>query len=138
MGWSLLLLEVLKDLDFANCNELIEKSLKIIGKTCDDLRSLNISNLLNLTDLELEYLANGCRSIQKLKLCRNEFSEISNEGLWLIVDSCSSLKLLKIFGCIQYLPRSFVRSTCNRHSNQIHTINDQFMNGLVDDSACGK
>ena len=37
-----------------DCGELIDNSLKIIGKTFDVLRSLNISNLINLKDLELE------------------------------------------------------------------------------------
>ncbi|XP_057799897.1 uncharacterized protein LOC131015510 [Salvia miltiorrhiza] len=152
----------LKELDFANCLRLTDHSLKTIGK-CADLRSLNISNLNNLTDLGLEYLANGCRSIQNLKLRHNEFSDeavaaflessgesllelllnnmakvgphtalslakrsrkllsldiswcrkISNEALGLIVDSCSSLKLLKIFGCRQ-ITNGFLEGHSNR------------------------
>ncbi|XP_042032153.1 protein AMN1 homolog isoform X2 [Salvia splendens] len=158
--------KVLKDLDFSDC-KLTDNSLKIIGTTCDDLRSLDISNLNKLTDSGLEYLANGCKSIQKLKLCRNEFSDvavaaflessgesllelflnsivkvgphtalslakcsrklvsldvswcrkISNEGLGLIVDSCSSLKMLKIFGCTQ-INKEFLEG----HSNPVVKI----------------
>ncbi|KAL3497419.1 hypothetical protein ACH5RR_040151 [Cinchona calisaya] len=152
----------LKELDFANCLDLTNCSLRVIGDTCTGLHSLNISNLDKLTDLGLQYLANGCRHIQKLKLCRNQFSDeavaafleasgeslkelslnnvtlvgpctafslakssrkllgldlswcrkITNEALGLIVDSCSSLKLVKLFGCTQ-ITNAFL----NSHSN---------------------
>ncbi|KAL6556704.1 hypothetical protein OROGR_005992 [Orobanche gracilis] len=141
----------IKELGLADCLNLTDCCLKTIGSNCADLWSLNISNVPNLTDVGLECLANGCQSIRKLKMCRNEFSDeamaayiessgesltelllnhmtkvgpntalslakhsrkllsldisfcrlITNEALGLIVDSCSSLKLLKIFGCRQ-------------------------------------
>ncbi|XP_075522408.1 DNA repair protein RAD7-like [Primulina tabacum] len=141
----------IKEFDFANCQELTDCSLKTIGSKCVDLRSLNVSYLHNLTDLGMEHLANGCKSMQKLQLCRNGFSDeaiasflescggfltelslnnvrkvgpntafslakcsrkllsldlswcrgITDESVGLIVDSCSSLKLLKVFGCKQ-------------------------------------
>ncbi|KAL0330509.1 UNVERIFIED_CONTAM: F-box/LRR-repeat protein 17 [Sesamum radiatum] len=152
----------IKELDLADCLALTDCSLKTIGSNCADLCALNIANLHNLTDLGLEYLANGCKSIQKLKLCRNGFSDeamaaflecsgeslmelllnnmtkvgpntalslakhsrkllsldiswcrrITNEALGLIVDSCSSLKLLKVFGC-----RQITNVSLNGHSN---------------------
>ncbi|KAL3655799.1 hypothetical protein CASFOL_000195 [Castilleja foliolosa] len=152
----------IKELDLADCLKLTDHCLKIIGSNCTDLHSLNISNLPNLTDLGMEYIANGCRSIRKLKLCRNEFSDeamaayieitgesltelllnhmtkvgpntalslakrsrkllsldvswcrkITNEALGLIVDSCVSLKLLKVFGC-----RQITDVFLNGHSN---------------------
>ncbi|KAL1552301.1 hypothetical protein AAHA92_13114 [Salvia divinorum] len=167
----------LKDLDFANCLELTDCSLQTIGQSCADLCSLNISNLNNLTDLGLEHLANGCRSIQKLKLRRNEFSDeavaaflessgeallelllnnmakvgpltalsvakrsrklltldvswcrkISNEALGLIVDSCSSLKLLKIFGC-----RQITTGFLEGHSNPLVKIIGSNFTPLLD------
>ncbi|KAL6553635.1 hypothetical protein OROGR_007477 [Orobanche gracilis] len=55
----------LKELDFVNCSKLTGYSLKTIGKSYADLCPLNISDKNNLTDLGLEYLANGCSSIQK-------------------------------------------------------------------------
>ncbi|KAL0311814.1 UNVERIFIED_CONTAM: F-box/LRR-repeat protein 17 [Sesamum radiatum] len=152
----------IKELDLADCLALTDCSLRTIGSNCADLCVLNIANLHNLTDLGLEYLANGCKSIQKLKLCRNGFSDeamaaflessgeslmelllnnmtkvgsntalslakrsrkllsldiswcrrITNEALGLIVDSCSSLKLLKVFGC-----RQITNVFLNGHSN---------------------
>lgn len=157
----------MKELDLANCLKLTDYSLKTIGSSCVDLCSLNISNLHNLTDIGVEYLANGCRSIQKLKLCRNGFSDeamaafiqssggsltelllnnvtkvgsntalslakysrkllsldvswccrITNKALGLIVDNCSSLRLLKIFGC-----RQITGVFINGHSNPLVRI----------------
>ncbi|PSS19327.1 F-box protein like [Actinidia chinensis var. chinensis] len=65
----------MKELDLADCTELTNRSMQIIGNTCSRLCSLNISNLHNLTDLAIQYLANGCQSIQTLKLCQNSFSD---------------------------------------------------------------
>ncbi|KAK6119635.1 hypothetical protein DH2020_046621 [Rehmannia glutinosa] len=167
----------IKELDLADCVKLTDCSLKTIGGNCADLCSLNISNLNNLTDVGMEYLANGCRSIQKLKLCRNEFSDeamaayiessgesltelllnhmtkvgpntalslakrsrkllsldiswcrrINNEALGLIVDSCSSLKLLKVFGC-----RQITDVFLNGHSNPLVRIIGQKLAPILD------
>ncbi|KAG8657231.1 uncharacterized protein LOC110612108 isoform X1 [Manihot esculenta] len=158
----------MKELVFANCVELSDISLKSVGKRCPNLCALDLSHLHNLTDKALQCLANGCQSIRKLKLCRNDFSDeaiaafleacgesinvlslnnisrvenqtalsiakcsrnllsldlswcrkLTNEALGLIVDSCSSLKVLKLFGCSQ-VTDVFL----NGHSNSlVHII----------------
>ncbi|PIN09223.1 Leucine rich repeat protein [Handroanthus impetiginosus] len=167
----------IKELDFANCLELTDSSLIEIGSNCPDLHSLNISNVARLTDLGMGYLADGCRSIRKLKLCRNSFSDeamaaflecsggsltelllnnmtmvgpltalslanrskklisldiswcrrISNEALGLIVDSCLSLKLLKVFGCRQ-ITNVFLKG----HSNPVVKIIGLSMTPILD------
>ncbi|KAK8286884.1 hypothetical protein V6Z12_D07G020700 [Gossypium hirsutum] len=141
----------MKELIFASCVELTDVSLKFVGKNCSKLCAIDLSYLRKLTDLSMRYLANGCRSINRLKLCRNGFSDeaiaafleasgssltelslnnialvglntaislskcsrklfcldlswcrnLTDEALGLVVDSCSSLKLLKLFGCTQ-------------------------------------
>ncbi|KAG8657233.1 hypothetical protein MANES_03G053200v8 [Manihot esculenta] len=63
----------MKELVFANCVELSDISLKSVGKRCPNLCALDLSHLHNLTDKALQCLANGCQSIRKLKLCRNDF-----------------------------------------------------------------
>ncbi|KAL3500857.1 hypothetical protein ACH5RR_039950 [Cinchona calisaya] len=65
----------LKELNFTNCLALTDCSLRAIGHACPGLRSLNISNLDRLTDLALQFLADGCRQIQTLKLRGNKFSD---------------------------------------------------------------
>ncbi|KAK6248900.1 hypothetical protein QUC31_020465 [Theobroma cacao] len=65
----------MKELVLANCVELTDISLKFVGKNCSRLCALDLSYLHNLTDSSMRYLANGCRSITKLKLCRNGFSD---------------------------------------------------------------
>ncbi|OMO86476.1 Leucine-rich repeat, cysteine-containing subtype [Corchorus olitorius] len=141
----------IKELVLANCVELTDVSLRIVGKNCSRLCAIDLSYLRKLTDSSMRYLANGCRSINRLKLCRNSFSDeaiaafleasggsltelslnnvtlvglntalslakcsrklfsldlswcrnLTDEALGLIVDSCLSLRLLKLFGCTQ-------------------------------------
>ncbi|XP_051114077.1 uncharacterized protein LOC127239797 [Andrographis paniculata] len=139
----------IKELGLANCMELTDESLKVIGENCSELRAIDLANLKKLTDVSIGHLANGCKAIQTLKLCRNGFSDeaiaayldlrgaclndlilnsitevsnhtalsvarncrnlrsldlswcrnLTNEAFGVIVDSCSSLELLKLFGC---------------------------------------
>ncbi|KAL7133253.1 hypothetical protein ABFS83_12G128400 [Erythranthe nasuta] len=141
----------MKELVLADCIELTDSSIKVIGDTCSKLRAIDLSNLCKLTDISIGHLANGCRAIQMLKFCRNAFSDeaiaayldvrgallndlslnnviqvsnhtalslarncrnlrsldlswcrnLTNEALGLVVDSCSSLEVLKLFGCTQ-------------------------------------
>ncbi|GER36060.1 F-box/LRR-repeat protein 2 [Striga asiatica] len=153
----------MKELVLADCLELTDFSLEVIGNICSELRAIDLSNLRKLTDASIAHLANGCRTIEILKLCRNGFSDIAiaayldvrgaslkdlslnnivqvsghtalalsrncinirsldlswcrnltNEALGLIVDSCSLLEVLKLFGCSQ-ITNVFV----NGHSNR--------------------
>ncbi|KZV57406.1 hypothetical protein F511_35156 [Dorcoceras hygrometricum] len=141
----------LKHLGLADCIELTDYSLEVIGNTCTGLRAIDLSNLCNLTDVAIGHLANGCKEVHMLRFCRNAFSDeaiaayidirgtslkdlslnnvikvsnntalsvsrncknlltldlswcrnMTNEALGLIVDSCSSLEILKLFGCTQ-------------------------------------
>ncbi|KAG8367173.1 hypothetical protein BUALT_Bualt16G0045100 [Buddleja alternifolia] len=141
----------MKELILADCMELTDSSLEVIGHTCLGLRAIDLTNLCKLTDVSIGHLANGCHAIQMIRLCRNVFSDeavaayldvrgaclkdlslnniiqvsnhtalslarncknlqnldlswcrnLTNEALGLIVDSCSSLQLVKLFGCTQ-------------------------------------
>ncbi|KAK6152007.1 hypothetical protein DH2020_014642 [Rehmannia glutinosa] len=143
----------MKELVLADCLDLTDLSLEVIGGICSDLRAVDLTNLCKLTDVSIGHLANGCGSIQMLKVCRNAFRScdeaiaayldvrgaslkdlslnniiqvsshtalslarncrnlrsldlswcrnLTNEALGLIVDSCSSLEVLKLFGCTQ-------------------------------------
>ncbi|KAJ8750807.1 hypothetical protein K2173_015988 [Erythroxylum novogranatense] len=141
----------MKELVLTDCVNLTDSSLKVISATCSGLVALDLSNLRKLTDSSLGYLANGCPQLQRLKLCRNAFSdeaiaaylessgelliELALNSIWkvgnntalsltrrarnllnldlswcrnltdaalgLIVDSCLSLRELKLFGCGQ-------------------------------------
>ncbi|XP_008786637.3 uncharacterized protein LOC103704910 [Phoenix dactylifera] len=142
----------MRELVLAGCQKLTAASIKTIGENCSRLCTLNLRNLNRLNDSAIEHLANGCRLIQKLKLCRNAFSDeavaafleasggsltelslngvekvaqhtavaisrkcssnlqsldlsfcrkMTDEALGLIVDNCSNLRILKLFGCTQ-------------------------------------
>ena len=55
------------------CRKLTDSSFEVISETCPGLCAIDLVNLSKLTDFAIGYLANGCRAIQKLKLCRNSF-----------------------------------------------------------------
>ncbi|KAG9133666.1 hypothetical protein Leryth_026415 [Lithospermum erythrorhizon] len=69
-------------------------------ETCgDSLKELSLNYLTKVADNTAVSLAKCSKILHTLDLsfCRN----ISNEDLGLIVDSCSSLRVLKLFGCSQ-------------------------------------
>ncbi|KAL3744670.1 hypothetical protein ACJRO7_013871 [Eucalyptus globulus] len=141
----------MKELVLGDCPNLTDASFKVIAEACPGLLSLDIVNLIKLSDAAIGHLANGCRGIRKLILRRNTFSDeaiaafletsgeqleelslnnvkkvghntaislakrakglqildlswcrnLTDEAMGSIVDSCLSLKELKVFGCSQ-------------------------------------
>ncbi|KAG1366351.1 hypothetical protein COCNU_13G001410 [Cocos nucifera] len=65
----------MKELIFADCRELTNVAMKAIGAYCHQLCALDLRKLHRLNDTTMKYLADGCRSITKLKLCGNTFSD---------------------------------------------------------------
>ncbi|KAL1544700.1 hypothetical protein AAHA92_21518 [Salvia divinorum] len=65
----------MKELVLADCIELTDSSLEVIGDKCPNLQAIDLTNLRKLTDISIGRLANGCQAIQMLKLCRNSFSD---------------------------------------------------------------
>ncbi|XP_027180750.1 uncharacterized protein LOC113779381 [Coffea eugenioides] len=63
----------IKKLDFADCPSLTKYALQHIAHYSRGLLSLNLSNLVGLPNMGLEYLGDGCRRIETLKLCANRF-----------------------------------------------------------------
>ncbi|OVA08353.1 Leucine-rich repeat [Macleaya cordata] len=155
----------MKEFILADCGKLTDISLKVIGEKCTQLCALDLFNVHKLSDYSMQYLANGCQSIQKLKLCRNKFSDeaiaafleaagksltelslnyvkkvsrntaisianrcsenllildlswcrnLVDEEVGFIVDKCSKLRLLKLFGCSQ-ITNIFLEGHTNSH-----------------------
>lgn len=89
----------MKELILADCMDLTDSSLEVIGDTCSDLRAIDLTNLCKLTDISIGRLANGCQAIQTLKLCRNAFSD---EAIAAYLDvRGASLKSLSLNNIIQ-------------------------------------
>ncbi|KAK4391866.1 hypothetical protein Sango_1964400, partial [Sesamum angolense] len=63
------------------------------------LKDLSLNNTIQVSNHTALSLARNCRNLRSLDLswCRS----LTNEALGLIVDSCSSLEVLKLFGCTQ-------------------------------------
>ncbi|GFP87567.1 dcc family protein at1g52590 chloroplastic [Phtheirospermum japonicum] len=49
----------MKELVLADCTELTDLSLEVIGGTCSELRVVDLSDLCKLTDVSMGHLANG-------------------------------------------------------------------------------
>ncbi|XP_010917190.1 uncharacterized protein [Elaeis guineensis] len=146
------------------CDKFVHRLIPICGS---NMRELVFAGC-QLNDSAIEHLANGCRLLQKLKLCRSAFSDeavaafleasggsltelslnsvekvaehtavaisrkcysnlqnldlsfcrkMTDEALGLIVDNCSNLRILKLFGCNQ-VTDTFL----DGHSNPLVTI----------------
>ncbi|VVB16898.1 unnamed protein product [Arabis nemorensis] len=63
------------DLSLASCNEVTDRTIWTIGRYCPHLEALDISDLDNLTDDSLEYITDGCRFLNSVKLTKNRFSD---------------------------------------------------------------
>uniref|UniRef100_A0A7N0ZTD8 Uncharacterized protein n=1 Tax=Kalanchoe fedtschenkoi TaxID=63787 RepID=A0A7N0ZTD8_KALFE len=145
----------MKELVFASCCNLTDKTVEAVGSTCSSLVSLDISYICNLTDWTLQHIANGSGSIRHLDLSHNSFSDdavaaflevsgryltelsikdirkagpatalslakstrnlvsldlsdclhITEDMLGQIVECCTPLRLLQLFGCSQITNR---------------------------------
>ncbi|KAL9674374.1 hypothetical protein QQ045_030646 [Rhodiola kirilowii] len=87
----------MKELRLADCgDEALGAFLKLSGQS---LTELSLNGISKVGPCTASSIARYTRDLQILDLswCRS----ISNEMLGLIVDSCRSLRLLKLFGCTQ-------------------------------------
>ncbi|CAM8975739.1 unnamed protein product [Rhodiola kirilowii] len=76
----------MKEWRLADCLNLTDKSIEVLGAKCPNITFLDLSNLNKLSDLSLQYITHGCRSIRHLKLHRNRFR-------FLLFTNISSLKV---------------------------------------------
>ncbi|PQQ04660.1 hypothetical protein Pyn_27513 [Prunus yedoensis var. nudiflora] len=123
-------LESLKELVLTDCGKLTDSSVKVIAETCTGLCALDLVNLHKLTDLTLGYLANGCREIQTLKLCRNAFSDeaiaafLETSGECLTELSLNNIKKVGYNTAISLAKRS----------RKLHTLDLSWCRNLTDEA----
>lgn len=103
-------------------DEAIAAFLEASGKSLKELSLNNVRKVGPNTALSLAKCSKELLSLD-LSWCR----KITNEALGLIVDSCLSLKLLKIFGCTQ-ISDEFL----NGHSNSLVQIIGCSMTPVLD------
>ncbi|OEL25874.1 hypothetical protein BAE44_0013106 [Dichanthelium oligosanthes] len=98
---------------FADIDEAVSLYLKESGGCLTDLMLNNVEKVGDLTALAISGKCSVRLEALDLSFCR----ELTNEALGLIVDSCPSLRILKLFGCTQ-ITDFFL----NGHSNTLVKI----------------
>ncbi|WVZ92591.1 hypothetical protein U9M48_038641 [Paspalum notatum var. saurae] len=78
-------------------DEAVSRYLEESGGCLTELMLNNVEKIGDLTALAISRNCSARLEALDLSFCR----ELTNEALGLIVDSCSSLKILKLFGCTQ-------------------------------------
>ncbi|XP_075674111.1 uncharacterized protein LOC142643386 [Castanea sativa] len=120
----------IKELVLADCVKLTDSSFKVISETCPGLCAIDLVNLSKLTDFAIGYLANGCRAIQKLKLCRNSFSDeaiaafLETSGDWLKELSLNNVKKVGYN----------TAASLGRRSKRLHTLDLSWCRNLTDEA----
>jgi hypothetical protein len=76
---------------------LSDASLKILGKYCHDLASLNVSRSGQFTDAGLKKLLKGCPALQSLNIAGS--LGVTEKGLGYIAAGAPNLGTLNITGC---------------------------------------
>ncbi|CAA6659326.1 unnamed protein product [Spirodela intermedia] len=107
----------MKELGFAGCRGVAAPSLREIGKSCPQLRSLDLRDLGKLNDRALAHLAGGCTSLWRLLLRRNAFSDKAVAALLQAAGgSLAELSVNNIRECastLRVLDLSFCRKMTN-------------------------
>ncbi|GJN16038.1 hypothetical protein PR202_gb02988 [Eleusine coracana subsp. coracana] len=104
----------MRELAFAGCFD--EAVSRYLGESGGCLTELMLNSIEKAGDLTALAIAQKCSlrlEVLDLSFCR----ELTNEALGLIVDNCSSLRVLKLFGCTQ-VSDIFLKG----HSNGLVTI----------------
>ncbi|KAG6469260.1 hypothetical protein ZIOFF_073966 [Zingiber officinale] len=104
----------MRELTLAGCEKLSNASIRTIGAHCCRLFAIDLQNLKRLNDSSIGYLANGCRSLQKLKLRRNAFSD---EAIAAFLEaSGGSLAELSLNNVAKLLVSQHILCHCSRSS----------------------
>ncbi|GJS95124.1 leucine-rich repeat, cysteine-containing subtype protein [Tanacetum coccineum] len=94
----------LQELDFTGCLSVTNESLKAIGES-NSFLNLNMRGCL-ISDLGLEYIANGNLKNSLEMLFLGECDRISDLGVDSIVRSCKNLQELDLSGCLSITDES--------------------------------
>ncbi|CAG8436051.1 748_t:CDS:1 [Ambispora gerdemannii] len=65
---SLSSLTIMRNLNISHCNNVTDESLKILGKSCVELKSLDIIGCRNVTEVGVNCLIDGCMKLELLRI----------------------------------------------------------------------
>ncbi|KAK9081497.1 hypothetical protein Syun_030821 [Stephania yunnanensis] len=123
--------QTIKELFLANCSELTDDAVGTIAAFCCGLRSLDICNMYKLTDVAIDYLIHGFRSMEVLKLGCNSFSDEAIAAL--IKASGKSLVELSLNKLTKVGPSTAI-SISRRCSRNLQFLDLSWCRNLTDDA----
>ncbi|XP_072953371.1 uncharacterized protein [Typha angustifolia] len=121
----------MRELHFAGCLRLTTSSIKIIGENCPQLSVIDLRNLKRLNDNALGHLANGCGSIQKLKLCRNAFSD---EAVAAFIEASGSSLTELALNNVEQVCHNTAAAISRRCSLHLHNLDLSFCRKMTDEA----
>lgn len=79
--------------------QLEDNAVEIVAKYCHELRELDLSKSVRLTDRSLYALGDGCAYLTKLNI--SGCSAFSDSTLAYLASCCRKLKKLNLCGCVR-------------------------------------
>lgn len=108
----------LKGLSLRDCRFLTDVSVKAISEHCPRLHTLDIGNLIKLSDLSFEFLTNSCQAMRTLKL---EGNPISDEVIAAFLEVKGSCLLELSLDSMEKVGQHTTLSLAN--CTKLHTLN---------------
>ncbi|XP_074644631.1 F-box and leucine-rich repeat protein 13-like isoform X2 [Tubulanus polymorphus] len=117
--------KTLQYLSIAYCKRFTDKGLYYLsnGEGCKKLIYLDLSNCTQLNVEGFKYLSEGLTSLQELHL--NEFSNLSDESVQLVLDKCVNIKTVSFLGTCNLSDETFKKLALNRKLERLKLENNQ-------------
>ncbi|XP_074589107.1 F-box protein SKP2A-like [Curcuma longa] len=100
--------------------QLEDNAVEIVAKHCHELRELDLSKSLRLTDRSLYALGDGCACLTKLNI--SGCSAFSDSALAYLASCCRKLKKLNLCGCVRAATDTALQSI-SHHCSQLQSLN---------------
>ena len=87
----------LKELNLSDCINITDAGISKIGEGCAQLQSLNLDECIEVTDVGITKIGEGCLQLRKLNL--EDCSQVTDVGISKIGEGCLQLQELHLSSC---------------------------------------
>ncbi|KAJ8466274.1 hypothetical protein OPV22_028826 [Ensete ventricosum] len=103
-----------------NAPQLEDSAVEAVGNYCHDLRELDLSKSLRLTNQSLYALGRGCPLLNKLNI--SGCSAFTDSALSYLACCCRNLKTLNLCGCARAVTDRALQAV-SRHCSELQSLN---------------